>query len=142
MLDEVWLTAVIALSGVVLIVLLAVLLKGGKVRDSRRPSGPSLAPGSSAASPSPSRLTAGGIGYLFYGGGTRRPQRSVESNLERAILRIDSVDPYAAPRRIGLALSEAGLSPEPAAPAPEAPARNPWPFKEPGPNAQRSEDWQ
>lgn len=50
-----------------------------------------------------------GVGYLF---GSRRSFRradGVTGRFRRAVGRIDQVDPFAAPRRIGLAMVEAGL---------------------------------
>jgi hypothetical protein len=54
-----------------------------------------------------------GVGYLF---GSRRSFRrsdGVTGRFERAVGRIDKVDPFAAPRRIGLAMVQAGLVDEP-----------------------------
>ena len=54
-----------------------------------------------------------GVGYLF---GSRRSFRrsdGVTGRFERAVGRIDTVDPFAAPRRIGLAMVQAGLVDEP-----------------------------
>ena len=54
-----------------------------------------------------------GVGYLF---GSRRSFRrsdGVTGRFQRAVGRIDKVDPFAAPRRIGLAMVQAGLVDEP-----------------------------
>ena len=57
-----------------------------------------------------------GVGYLF---GARRSYRrsdGVVGRFDRAFVRIDQVDPYAAPRRIGLAMVQAGLVDAPSSP--------------------------
>lgn len=62
-----------------------------------------------------------GVGYLY---GSRRSFRrsdGVTGRFQRAVGRIDTVDPFAAPRRIGLAMVQAGLvdGPSLADPPPE-----------------------
>jgi hypothetical protein len=50
-----------------------------------------------------------GVGYLFGSRRTFRRSDGVTGRFERAVGRIDQVDPFAAPRRIGLAMVQAGL---------------------------------
>ena len=50
-----------------------------------------------------------GVGYLFGSRRTFRRSDGVTGRFERAVGRIDLVDPFAAPRRIGLAMVQAGL---------------------------------
>lgn len=78
---------------------------------------PSSAPAPTDIATAPDRSTisrplAEGFGYLFSPLGLARRQTNVGSRLERALRRIDSVDPYAAHRRIGLALLQTGERPE------------------------------
>jgi hypothetical protein len=54
-----------------------------------------------------------GVGYLFGSRRTFRRSAGVTGRFERAVGRIDKVDPFAAPRRIGLAMVQAGLVDEP-----------------------------
>jgi hypothetical protein len=54
-----------------------------------------------------------GVGYLFGSRRTFRRSHGVTGRFERAVGRIDKVDPFAAPRRIGLAMVQAGLVDEP-----------------------------
>ena len=54
-----------------------------------------------------------GVGYLFGSRRSFRRSAGVTGRFERAVGRIDKVDPFAAPRRIGLAMVQAGLVDEP-----------------------------
>lgn len=69
----------------------------GSAPDPRRSAAPQT-------STSPTGPLAKGFGYLFSPLGLPRRQTSIGSRLERALRRIDSVDPYATHRRVGLAL--------------------------------------
>jgi hypothetical protein len=50
-----------------------------------------------------------GFSYLYPRLDFARSRGSLQRRMQRAIRRVDSVDPYAAPRRIGSALLQAGL---------------------------------
>jgi hypothetical protein len=68
-----------------------------------------------------------GVGYLFGAHRSYRRSDGVTGRFDRAVARIDQVDPYAAPRRIGLAMVQAGLvdAPSPAdAPVEEQPTHD------------------
>ena len=54
-----------------------------------------------------------GVGYLFGSRRSFRRSHGVTGRFQRAVGRIDKVDPFAAPRRIGLAMVQAGLVDEP-----------------------------
>ena len=62
-----------------------------------------------------------GVGYLFGSRRSFRRSHGVTGRFQRAVGRIDKVDPFAAPRRIGLAMVQAGLvdSPSPTDPPTE-----------------------
>lgn len=114
--DDLARIVVIGFSAAVLIVVVAFVLVAVKTDRPRRASS-LLKPG---ASSDPVRWSsaslARGVGHLYGPIGARRQTRSVADNVARAAQRIDDVDPYAAPRRIGEALSHVGLVPAPASP--------------------------
>ena len=75
-----------------------------------RSSGQALAPRRSGASASsPVGSLARGFSYLHVSPRTSGRRAGVHERLERAVGRIDAVDPHEAPRRIGEALLQAGL---------------------------------
>ena len=79
-----------------------------------------------------SRPLARGFGYLFSPLGLPRRRRDLSDRLDRALQRIDQVDPYATHRRIGLALLAATSTevPDQGGPAPAArppTGSTPWP---------------
>jgi hypothetical protein len=131
---DAWLTIVVGASGIIAIVLIGLVVRVIRparstvslTRTSRRAGRDPDRSAESGASPwsraTPSRA------WSFRSFGPWHRHRSVEGNLQRAFARIDAVDPYELPRRIGSALTEAGLLSE----APEEPPaprpRNPWPF--------------
>jgi hypothetical protein len=119
---DAWLTIVVGASGIIAIVLIGLVVR--VIRPAR--STVSLTRTSRRAGRDPDgSAESGGSPWSR---ATPGRHRSVEGNLERAFARIDAVDPYELPRRIGSALTEAGLLSE----APEEPPaprpRNPWPF--------------
>lgn len=65
-----------------------------------------------------------GFGYLCVTPRFTRYRHSLEDRLQQAFRRIDAVDPDVAPRRIGLAMLQAGLVDPP--PAPPADRGAPW----------------
>ncbi len=72
---------------------------------------PAAAEGSSGgAMPTSAGAMLKGFGYLYAPRRGARHTDSVNHRFTRAMLRIDAVDPYLAPRRIGLALAEAGFT--------------------------------
>jgi hypothetical protein len=133
--ENAWLTIVIGFSGAVAI--LAVALVTRALRPTRAPAdstGRSMVhddePRGAGVAPIPHR------GWALRSFGPWHRRRSVETNLQRAFARIDAVDPYAMPRRIGSALAETGLWSETEASRPTPPAREPrftsgWPFARP-----------
>jgi hypothetical protein len=69
-----------------------------------------------------------GVAYLFPPLDFSRSRGSVQRRMARAFQRVDAVDPYSAPRRIGTALMDAGLVDTPT----QMPASEPEPEWEPG----------
>jgi hypothetical protein len=114
-------TIVIGISGVVAIVGVGLVVSTLRPVPSRRPL-TDHPHGSSPAASASDRVS--GWSVIPF----RRRRRSVAGNLQRAIDRIEAVDPYATQRRIGEALTDAGLTS--AAPA-DTERRRPghtWPF--------------
>jgi hypothetical protein len=82
--------------------------------------------GSAGAAPDPGRprspdtssgSLARGFSYLHVSPRSSARRAGVQQRVERAFVRIDAVDPYVAPRRIGEALLQAGLTePSPSTP--------------------------
>jgi hypothetical protein len=72
-----------------------------------------------------------GATYLFPPLDFTRSRGSVQRRLERAIQRVDVVDPYAAPRRIGSALLQAGFVDTQTSLPPAAEPEEPWAPGEP-----------
>lgn len=101
--NELWLSAVVAVTGAVLVVMITLVLR------SLRSDSPTAGPGSGLAAAFPSASIARGIGRLFGPLGTPQRTRSVEGSFTLAVERIAAVDPYEAPRRVGIALLEVGL---------------------------------
>ncbi len=62
---------------------------------------------------------ARGFSYLHVSPRSSARRAGVQHRLERAYRRVDTVDPYAAPRRIGEALLQAGLTEPPLSSRPE-----------------------
>jgi hypothetical protein len=58
---------------------------------------------------SPASYLIMGVAYLFPPLDFTRSRGSIQHRMARAFQRVDAVDPYAAPRRIGSALLDAGL---------------------------------
>jgi hypothetical protein len=110
MAGDLGLVGLVLLCAAVLIVLLVVVVRAlnsgrrRKVSSLLRPEPVDRIPAASSSS------LARGVGYLYGPMGSTRRRRSVGLNLERAAQRVDAVDPYAVPRRIGQALTEIGLS--------------------------------
>lgn len=129
----------------VLVVLAAVVLLATVVvwvRPLLRPVRPttSIDPGAAPA-PGPSANVfsgplARGFGYLFSPLGLPRRRIDLRDRLDRALQRIDQVDPYATHRRIGLALLGTG-SPDAAEPGSPPPADRPPTGSTPWPPADR-----
>jgi hypothetical protein len=105
--------------GIIVVVLASVMLMFAPALGNLRGRGRS---GTRSAEPPPSaRLPTSyagslmkGFGYMF--GSRRRPRRRMDSvgrRFDRAMVRIDTVDPYDAQRRIGEAIMVAGLVEEP-----------------------------
>jgi hypothetical protein len=126
---------VLLVAAVLLLVLAAIAVW---VRSLLRPVRPvsSIDPGAAPA-PGPGadglgRPLARGFSYLFSPLGLQRRRRDLSGRLDRALQRIDQVDPYTTHRRIGLALLAAGSTqaPEQGGPAPAArppTGSTPWP---------------
>lgn len=96
---------------------------------------PRSRPRARAFSDSPASHLIMGFTYLFPPIDFSRSRGSVQRRMERAFLRVDVVDPYAAPRRIGTALMQAGFvdsenplppTAEPAEPAAPGEAETLW----------------
>lgn len=133
--SDAWLAGIVGVAGIVLVALVVVALRA--VNGARR-----IQPGASSDDrpPTSAAYAARGLGHVFGGMNTSRRRRSVEGNLQRAFLRIDSVDPQAGPRRIGMALAEVGLlSPVPE-PGDDMPSEPTWPTNRTGPDRSRRED--
>jgi len=144
--NDVWLAGVVGVAGLVLIAMVVVVLR--VVNQSRR-SRPGSGETDGSEPLTPVAYAARGLGHMFGAVNAPHRVRSVEDNLQRAFARIDTIDPYAGQRRIGMALTDVGLldgapdaSEAPA--APEAPAedrpRTPWPFDSRPPERDRRED--
>ena len=124
-----WLAGVVGVSGIVLIALVTVVLRA--VMSSRpRSSG---AGGQSSPLSGTVAFTARGLGHLF--GSLNSPPRSpsVEKNMQRALSRIDAIDPYEGQRRVGMALADVGLVGDPAPADPDStgdtePTGQTWPL--------------
>ena len=101
--NELWLSAVIAVTGAVLVAMVTLVVR------SLRTSDPTGGSGSGIGAGFPSASLARGIGRLFGPLGSPRRTCSVEANLVMALDRIAAVDPYAASRRVGIALLEVGV---------------------------------
>ena len=113
-----WLAGVVGVAGLVLIAMVTVVLRA--VNQSRR-ARPGYGPTAESEPPTAVAYAARGLGHMFGAVNAPRRPRSVESNLQRAFARIDAIDPYAGPRRIGMALTDKGLlSPEAASTEPTA----------------------
>jgi hypothetical protein len=80
---------------------------------------------------SPANYLIMGAAYLFPPLDFTRSRGSVQRHLERAIQRVDVVDPYAAPRRIGSALLQAGFVDSQTSLPPAAEPEEPWAPGEP-----------
>ena len=80
---------------------------------------------------SPANYLIMGAAYLFPPLDFTRSRGSVQRRLERAIQRVDVVDPYAAPRRIGSALLQAGFVDTQTSLPPAAEPEEPWAPGEP-----------
>lgn len=80
---------------------------------------------------SPANYLIMGAAYLFPPLDFTRSRGSVQRRLERAIQRVDVVDPYAAPRRIGSALLQAGFVDTQTSLPPAAEPAEPWAPGEP-----------
>jgi hypothetical protein len=94
------------------------LTGGGRPRSSR--------PRAGTLSDSAANHLIMGVAYLFPPMDFSRSRGSVHRRMERAFQRVDAVDPYAAPRRIGSALLQAGfVDTQPALPPAAEPAE-PW----------------
>ncbi len=65
--------------------------------------------GAGSISNTPASHLIAGVAYLFPPLDFSRSRGSVQRRMARAFQRVDAVDPYAAPRRIGTALLDAGL---------------------------------
>lgn len=104
--NELWLSAVIAVTGAVLVGLATLVVRslGTEQHGSDHAGSP---PGLGSAFPSTS--IARGIGYLYGPIGSPRRPCTVEGNFDRAVARIAAVDPYATTRRVGIALLEVGV---------------------------------
>jgi hypothetical protein len=113
-------TIVIGISGVVAIVGVGLVIR--TLRPARSRQSPDHPHGSSPAVADGTRRV-GWAAVPF-----RRRRRSVVGNVQRALDRIDAIDPYATQRRIGEALTDAGL----AAPGPSERSAgrsgHTWPF--------------
>lgn len=139
--ENAWLTIVIGVSGVVAIVavgLITRLLRPPKPQPAYPGGAGSEETGGSRRSSGPARVSRRAWAMRSFGPWYHR--RSVAANLERAFSRIDAVDPYLLPRRIGEALSETGLWSAQTA-APESSHRRTglrptggWPFGPTSPN--------
>jgi hypothetical protein len=149
---DAWLSIVIGASGVIAIILIAVV-----VRSIRPGPGPG-ATGGSGGSGSTSSFTrnprrtgldlgpttvhrrASARGWEFRSFGPWHQHRSVEHRMQRAFERVDAIDPYAMPRRIGNALAETGLLSE----GSDEPARQQsptsWPFGQARGRQQRKDE--
>ena len=116
-----WLIVLIGLSIVVVVNLLVFLAPALGRKDSG-----SVAPGLAAllAAPSPTGALVVGFGHLAGCLVGLRPALTVSRRMARALDRIDRVDPYAAPLRIGVAMLEAGLVDAPAWPPPSGAGRS------------------
>jgi hypothetical protein len=80
---------------------------------------------------SPANYLIMGATYLFPPLDFAQSRGSVQRRLERAIQRVDVVDPYAAPRRIGSALLQAGFVDTQTSLPPAAEPEEPWAPGEP-----------
>ena len=80
---------------------------------------------------SPANYLIMGAAYLFPPLDFTRSRGSVQRRLERAIQRVDVVDPYAAPRRIGSALLQAGFVDTQTSLPPASEPEEPWAPGEP-----------
>ena len=99
--NELWLSAVIAITGAVLVAMVTLVVRSLRTSDA--------AAGSGIGAGFPSASMARGIGRLFGPLGSPRRTCSVEANFGTALDRIAAVDPYAASRRVGIALLEVGV---------------------------------
>jgi hypothetical protein len=125
--EDSWLVIVVGASAVVGIVLFALVLRSVRGHSLGVPEATSGV--SSEVPRQPAAARGRGRGRRLRLGGIGRPRhhRSVEGNVERALSRIDGVDPFVAERKIAAALAEVGLvsSPsvfdDPALPEPRRP---------------------
>lgn len=124
--DQLKLVLVVAVALVLLVLLVTVvvwvrpLLRPGRpVTSVDRTAAPAPTPGAGGFG----RPLARGFGYLFSPLGLPRRRIDLNDRLDRALQRIDQVDPYATHRRIGLALLATG--------SPEAPGQGPTPAATP-----------
>lgn len=121
--DNSWLAVVLGISGAVAIVALALVARSARPARSRVSASTDASSAVRSSASDPDRRRRSPLSF--------RPwsrSRSVGANFERAVARIDSVDPYEMPRRIGAALAQVGLL----APVPgeqdDEPTGHTWPF--------------
>jgi hypothetical protein len=104
-LTDAWLTIVVGFSGVVAIVVMVGVAGSPRARRAESTDVPGLrSPSSWLVFQASSRRSQPLLSFR-----PRGSRRSVSDNLQRALRRIDDVDPYAMQRRIGEALSDASL---------------------------------
>jgi len=113
-----------------LVVSVATLVGLGVAARRLRPNRPARdgpAPDANAPSnrPSPAGPLIRGYGYVGASLTRLRRREGVSNRLARAFERIDQVDPYAAARRVGMAMLHAGLVSPPTWPPRDGPAEQP-----------------
>jgi hypothetical protein len=114
-------STVVAVLAAVVIVLALLFYVVTLVWAGRNRLGSAATPAGTAPSSSdgPSDSLARGFSYLHVSPRSSARRAGVQHRLERAFRRVDAVDPYAAPRRIGEALLQAGLAEPPLSSRPE-----------------------
>jgi hypothetical protein len=90
------------------------------------PGRPRSRPRARASADTPGSHLIMGFAYLFPPLDFSRRRGSIQGRMERAFQRVDAVDPYAAPRRIGSALLQAGFVDTEAQLPPAAEPAEPW----------------